>query len=158
MESELATVCPSCGTANLEGEDECANCGADLRTVDLPKPTSRLEQSVMHLPLTSLDLTVIHAISPDDPVEVAAQTLRRQKVDVLEVVEAERAAGPVVGVICTLGGQTPLALAQRLKDAGVPVLGTAPEAIDDAEHRGAFSRVLGTTPRAWRREAQPSSR
>ena len=44
--------------------------------------------------------------------------------DVLEVVEAERAAGPVAGVICTLGGQTPLGLAQRLKDAGVPVLGT----------------------------------
>ncbi|MPQ99147.1 carbamoyl-phosphate synthase large subunit [Modestobacter sp. I12A-02628] len=65
--------------------------------------------------------------------------------DVLEVVEAERAAGPVLGVICTLGGQTPLALAQRLKDAGVPVLGTAPEAIDAAEDRGAFSRVLADT-------------
>src|SRR5690349_4053338 len=65
--------------------------------------------------------------------------------DVLEVVEAERAAGPVEGVICTLGGQTPLGLAQRLKDAGVPVLGTSPEAIDDAEHRGAFSRVLSDT-------------
>ncbi|SDG60683.1 carbamoyl-phosphate synthase large subunit [Klenkia brasiliensis] len=65
--------------------------------------------------------------------------------DVLEVVEAERAAGPVAGVICTLGGQTPLALAQRLKDAGVPVLGTAPEAIDAAEDRGEFSRVLADT-------------
>jgi carbamoyl-phosphate synthase large subunit len=65
--------------------------------------------------------------------------------DVLEVVDAERAAGPVAGVICTLGGQTPLGLAQRLKDAGVPVLGTSPEAIDDAEHRGAFSRVLADT-------------
>jgi biotin carboxylase len=48
----------------------------------------------------------------------------------------------VAGVICTLGGQTPLALAQRLKDAGVPVLGTQPEAIELAEHRGAFSEVL----------------
>src|SRR5690349_18789817 len=65
--------------------------------------------------------------------------------DVLEVVEAERAAGPVAGVICTLGGQTPLGLAQRLKDAGVPVLGTSPEAIDDAEHRGALPRVLAHT-------------
>ncbi|MGY5882057.1 carbamoyl-phosphate synthase large subunit [Modestobacter lacusdianchii] len=62
--------------------------------------------------------------------------------DVLEVVEAERAAGPVAGVVCTLGGQTPLGLAQRLKDAGVPVLGTSPEAIDAAEDRGEFSRVL----------------
>jgi carbamoyl-phosphate synthase large subunit len=62
--------------------------------------------------------------------------------DVLEVVEAERESGTVAGVICTLGGQTPLALAQRLKDAGIQVLGTQPEAIDLAEHRGAFGRVL----------------
>jgi carbamoyl-phosphate synthase large subunit len=62
--------------------------------------------------------------------------------DVLEVVHAEQQSGPVLGVICTLGGQTPLGLAQRLKDAGVPVLGTQPEAIDLAEHRGAFGRVL----------------
>jgi len=62
--------------------------------------------------------------------------------DVLEVVHAEQQSGTVAGVICTLGGQTPLGLAQRLKDAGVPVLGTQPEAIDLAEHRGAFARVL----------------
>jgi len=62
--------------------------------------------------------------------------------DVLEVVHAERESGRLEGVICTLGGQTPLGLAQRLKDAGVPVLGTQPEAIDLAEHRGAFGRVL----------------
>jgi carbamoyl-phosphate synthase large subunit len=62
--------------------------------------------------------------------------------DVLEVVHAEQGSGRVAGVICTLGGQTPLGLAQRLKDAGVPVLGTQPEAIDLAEHRGAFGQVL----------------
>jgi carbamoyl-phosphate synthase large subunit len=62
--------------------------------------------------------------------------------DVLEVVHAEQQSGTVAGVICTLGGQTPLGLAQRLKDAGVPVLGTQPEAIDLAEHRGEFGRVL----------------
>ncbi|MDQ6936251.1 MAG: carbamoyl-phosphate synthase large subunit [Actinomycetota bacterium] len=62
--------------------------------------------------------------------------------DVLEVVDAERGSGTVAGVICTLGGQTPLGLAQRLKDAGVPVLGTQPEAIDLAEDRGQFGRVL----------------
>ena len=62
--------------------------------------------------------------------------------DVLEVVHAEQESGPVAGVICTLGGQTPLGLAQRLKDNGVPLLGTTPEAIDLAEHRGAFGRVL----------------
>jgi carbamoyl-phosphate synthase large subunit len=62
--------------------------------------------------------------------------------DVLEVVHAEQQTGPVAGVIVQLGGQTPLGLAQALKDAGVPVVGTSPESIHLAEERGAFGRVL----------------
>jgi carbamoyl-phosphate synthase large subunit len=62
--------------------------------------------------------------------------------DVLEVVAAEQASGEVVGVMVQLGGQTPLRLAQELKDAGVPIVGTTPEAIHLAEERGAFGRVL----------------
>jgi carbamoyl-phosphate synthase large subunit len=62
--------------------------------------------------------------------------------DVLEVYQAELAAGPVKGIIVQLGGQTPLALAQRLADAGLPILGTSPEAIDAAEDRGVFGEVL----------------
>ena len=62
--------------------------------------------------------------------------------DVLEVYYAELAAGPVAGVIVQLGGQTPLSLAARLQEAGVPVLGTPPEAIDSAEDRGLFGQVL----------------
>jgi carbamoyl-phosphate synthase large subunit len=62
--------------------------------------------------------------------------------DVLEVYEAEKAAGPVAGIIVQLGGQTPLSLAQRLEDAGLPILGTPPAAIDAAEDRGAFGAVL----------------
>ena len=62
--------------------------------------------------------------------------------DVLEVYEVEQAAGPIAGVVVQLGGQTPLGLAQALKDAGVPIVGTSPEAIHLAEDRGAFGRVL----------------
>jgi carbamoyl-phosphate synthase large subunit len=62
--------------------------------------------------------------------------------DVLEVIHAETLAGPVLGVITQLGGQTPLGLAQGLKDAGVTLLGTTPEAIHLAEERGAFGEVL----------------
>jgi carbamoyl-phosphate synthase large subunit len=62
--------------------------------------------------------------------------------DVLEVIHAETLAGPIVGVITQLGGQTPLGLAQGLKDAGVTILGTTPEAIHLAEERGAFGQVL----------------
>ncbi len=62
--------------------------------------------------------------------------------DVLEVVHVEQQAGHLVGVIVQLGGQTPLGLAQQLKDAGVPIIGTSPESIHLAEERGAFGRVL----------------
>ncbi|HEX7303653.1 carbamoyl-phosphate synthase large subunit [Lentzea sp.] len=62
--------------------------------------------------------------------------------DVLEVVHSEQRSGEVAGVIVQLGGQTPLGLAKRLSDAGVPVVGTTPEAIHLAEDRGQFGKVL----------------
>jgi carbamoyl-phosphate synthase large subunit len=62
--------------------------------------------------------------------------------DVLEIIHAESQSGELVGVIVQLGGQTALGLAQGLKAAGVPNLGTTPEAIDLAEERGLFSRIL----------------
>ncbi|AMO61748.1 carbamoyl-phosphate synthase large chain [Mycolicibacterium phlei] len=66
--------------------------------------------------------------------------------DVLEVYYAEQASGAggpgVVGVIVQLGGQTPLGLAERLQNAGVPIVGTSPKAIDLAEDRGHFGEVL----------------
>jgi carbamoyl-phosphate synthase large subunit len=62
--------------------------------------------------------------------------------DVLEVIAAESAAGPILGVIAQLGGQTPLGLARGLLDAGVKILGTSPDAIDLAEERGAFGEIL----------------
>ncbi len=66
--------------------------------------------------------------------------------DVLEVYHSEQRSGEggpgVVGVIVQLGGQTPLGLAARLKAAGLPIVGTSPEAIDLAEDRGEFGRVL----------------
>ncbi len=68
--------------------------------------------------------------------------------DVCEVFRAETQSGKggpgVAGVIVQLGGQTPLGLAQRLEDAGVPIVGTLPEAIDLAEDRGAFGDLLSS--------------
>ena len=62
--------------------------------------------------------------------------------DVMAVIDVERSVGELVGVIVQLGGQTPLGLAQPLADAGVPIIGTQPEAIHSAEDREVFSRVL----------------
>ncbi|WP_306257898.1 carbamoyl-phosphate synthase large subunit [Pararhizobium sp. IMCC21322] len=62
--------------------------------------------------------------------------------DVLEIVHTETSNGSLHGVIVQLGGQTPLNLAQALEDAGVPILGTPPDAIDLAEDRDRFKALL----------------
>jgi carbamoyl-phosphate synthase large subunit len=62
--------------------------------------------------------------------------------DVLEIVRAEGRAGTLHGVIVQLGGQTPLKLADALEKAGVPILGTSPDAIDLAEDRDRFQKLL----------------
>ena len=62
--------------------------------------------------------------------------------DVIEVIHAEQKSGELVGVVVQLGGQTALGLAKGLKEAGIPILGTSPEAIDLAEERGLFQKIL----------------
>ncbi|MEX3563324.1 carbamoyl-phosphate synthase large subunit [Corynebacterium phoceense] len=62
--------------------------------------------------------------------------------DVMEVYNAEATSGTVAGVIVQLGGQTPLGLAEKLTEAGVPVVGTTADAINLAEDRGEFGQVL----------------
>ncbi|MGB3806809.1 MAG: carbamoyl-phosphate synthase large subunit [Erythrobacter sp.] len=62
--------------------------------------------------------------------------------DVLEILRVERQAGELVGVIVQFGGQTPLKLAEALEQAGVPILGTSPDAIDHAEDRERFARLV----------------
>ena len=62
--------------------------------------------------------------------------------DVLEIITTEQTNGKVLGVIVQFGGQTPLKLAKALEDAGVPILGTSPEAIDLAEDRDRFKTLV----------------
>ncbi|ODT22439.1 carbamoyl-phosphate synthase large subunit, partial [Microbacterium sp. SCN 69-37] len=62
--------------------------------------------------------------------------------DVLEVLHAEAKSGTILGVVCQLGGQTPLGLAKGIEEAGYTILGTSPAAIDIAEERELFSQLL----------------
>ena len=62
--------------------------------------------------------------------------------DVLEILRVEQQNGELVGVIVQFGGQTPLKLAQALEDAGIPILGTSPDAIDLAEDRERFAALV----------------
>jgi carbamoyl-phosphate synthase large subunit len=62
--------------------------------------------------------------------------------DVLEILRVEMSKGELAGVIVQFGGQTPLKLAQPLEDAGIPILGTSPDAIDLAEDRERFAKLV----------------
>ncbi len=62
--------------------------------------------------------------------------------DVLEILHVEASKGELVGVIVQFGGQTPLNLARALKAAGIPILGTTPDAIDLAEDRERFAALI----------------
>jgi carbamoyl-phosphate synthase large subunit len=62
--------------------------------------------------------------------------------DVLEILRVEQQNGELVGVIVQFGGQTPLKLAQALENAGIPILGTSPDAIDLAEDRERFAALV----------------
>ena len=62
--------------------------------------------------------------------------------DVLEIIHAEQQNGTLAGVIVQFGGQTPLNLAKALEEAGVPILGTTPDAIDLAEDRDRFAKLI----------------
>jgi carbamoyl-phosphate synthase large subunit len=64
--------------------------------------------------------------------------------DVLEILHVEQSAGELVGVVVQLGGQTPLKLAAALEQAGIPILGTSPDAIDLAEDRERFAGLVET--------------
>jgi carbamoyl-phosphate synthase large subunit len=62
--------------------------------------------------------------------------------DVLEILHVEQQNGTLKGVIVQFGGQTPLNLAKALEDAGIPILGTSPDAIDLAEDRERFAALI----------------
>ena len=79
--------------------------------------------------------------------------------DVLEILHVEQSNGELVGVIVQFGGQTPLKLAQALEDAGIPILGTSPDAIDLAEDRERFAALVDEArPEAARQRHRPQPR
>ena len=83
--------------------------------------------------------------------------------EVLEILHVEQQAGELVGVIVQFGGQTPLNLARALEKAGIPILGTSPDAIDLAEDRERFrgvglqAQAAPATPMASRAAAMKRS-
>ena len=125
----MATTCPSCGTKNLEGVDECANCGADLSSLDRPKPEAQIEQAVMQLPLTELGVQKIHVIGGDTPLDAAVHTLLRQQADLLAVVDEGGMLAGVISVrdlVTRVGADYVPKLRDPVRDFMTPTVETLP--------------------------------
>ena len=91
-------ICPSCGTENIQGEDQCANCGADLRTVDIPQPSNTLEARLVAEPLSTLAAADALTATPATP---AAEVLSLMRDNDAGSVVVER-DGRVVGIVTEL--------------------------------------------------------
>ncbi|MDP8905673.1 MAG: CBS domain-containing protein [Chloroflexota bacterium] len=87
-------ICPVCGYENLQGEDNCQNCGTDLRTADVPAPGTRFEARLLRQPLAALDTTPVQTAAPSAPAAEAIARMQRDGAGAL-VVEQD---GRVVGI------------------------------------------------------------
>ena len=89
-------ICPVCGFENLQGADECDNCGADLRTADIPEPGSAFEASLVDVPLAAVKHHTPLTIRPEASAADAVQHMQAANVGCL-LVEDEK--GVLNGVL-----------------------------------------------------------
>ena len=86
-------ICPACGHTNLQGEDNCENCGADLRTADIPQPGNVFEARLVTEPLGSVDTRSPVSLPPDASVTDAISALQDGRADCVLVEEGGRLVG-----------------------------------------------------------------
>ncbi|CAN5807513.1 hypothetical protein BH24CHL5_BH24CHL5_01580 [soil metagenome] len=86
-------ICPSCGFENIQGVDECENCGADLRTVDIPAPSTGFEAQMVGRPLSSLQPEAPITIAPNASAAEAIQLMNDNSTGCLIVVDSSGVRG-----------------------------------------------------------------
>ena len=72
-------ICAICGFENLQGDDSCANCGADLRTVDIPQPSEAFEARLVREHLDAVGAEPPIALSRDTPVAEAITRMQEKR-------------------------------------------------------------------------------
>jgi CBS domain-containing protein len=85
--------CPVCGTFNMEGSDECENCGADLRAADIPAAHGALEAKLLKEQLADLEPRRPIAVAPDDEVASAIAAMQEHRIGCLTVERDGRLVG-----------------------------------------------------------------
>lgn len=93
----MSIQCPSCGTRNIEGADECCNCGADLTSVNRPAPTSSTQAMIMNRPVGSMNLGAPRTLSPDAPLEDAVHLFASEDRGFVSIVDPS--SGKLLGVL-----------------------------------------------------------
>lgn len=88
-------ICPVCGTENLQGLDECENCGSDLRTADIPQPGTALERQLVDVPLSALGPSNPLSVDPETSLADAVQRMQQAGVGCL-VVERDGQIGGIL--------------------------------------------------------------
>jgi CBS domain-containing protein len=86
-------ICPACGFDNLQGVDECENCGADLRTSDIPRPAAGLEARLVRDHLEDVRSRAPVMVSPETPVRVAVRRMQDDRTNCLLVGDGGRLTG-----------------------------------------------------------------
>jgi CBS domain-containing protein len=86
-------ICPVCAADNLPGSDECGNCGADLRSADLPAAHNAFEARLLEERLADLEPRRPIAVGPDDPVATAIATMQEHRVGCVTVERDGRLVG-----------------------------------------------------------------
>jgi CBS domain-containing protein len=88
-------ICPVCGHENIQGIDECENCGTDLRTADIPAPGSGFERRLVEQPLSALAPAVPLTVAPETSL---AETIRTMQDEAVACVVVEQ-DGQVRGIL-----------------------------------------------------------
>src|ERR671925_584537 len=86
-------LCPVCHHDNFEGEDTCENCGADLRTSDIPQPATTFHGALLGESLADLGLEKPFLIDAGTPVNQAIQRMHDEGLDCLLVMSDNRLVG-----------------------------------------------------------------
>jgi CBS domain-containing protein len=91
-------ICPSCHFENIEGSDECVNCGAPLYGLDLPgQPQGSKAPDFIHQPISSLPLRDAPTVGPSDPVSLAIRRMRNADANCVLVMVGTHIAGIITG-------------------------------------------------------------
>jgi CBS domain-containing protein len=102
-------ICPSCHYENIEGSDECVNCGAALYGLDLPgQPQGSKSPDFIHQPLSSLPIRQAPTVGPSDPVSLAIRRMRNADANCVLVMDGAHMAGIITGwdVVQKVAGAT----------------------------------------------------